>query len=209
MTTNYPYTVGLTGGIGSGKTTVANVFSDLGIEVIDVDQGSRAVVEPGSHALNTIADHFENTDWKNIEIVVNNQLNRGALREIIFSDSREKEWLEQLLHPLIRDWVIDRLLQAKDSAYIILESPLLLETDQYKLVDTVLVVDVPETLQLQRASLRDGMKRENIQAIMDTQMSREQRLAAADLVFDNSLSSDSLVSRVNELHQQFLKNIKI
>ena len=209
MTTNYPYTVGLTGGIGSGKTTVANVFSDLGIEVIDVDQGSRAVVEPGSHALNTIADHFENTDWKNIEIVVNNQLNRGALREIIFSDSREKEWLEQLLHPLIRDWVIDQLLQAKDSAYVILESPLLLETDQYKLVDTVLVVDVPETLQLQRASLRDGMKRENIQAIMDTQMSREQRLAAADLVFDNSLSSDSLVSRVNELHQQFLKNIKI
>jgi dephospho-CoA kinase len=209
MTTNYPYTVGLTGGIGSGKTTVANVFSDLGIEVIDVDQGSRAVVEPGSHALNTIADHFANTDWKNIEIVVNNQLNRGALREIIFADSREKEWLEQLLHPLIRDWVIDRLLQAKDSAYIILESPLLIETDQYKLVDTVLVVDVPETLQLQRASLRDGMKRENIQAIMDTQMSREQRLAAADLVFDNSLSSDSLVSRVNELHQQFLKNIKI
>ena len=209
MTTNSPYTVGLTGGIGSGKTTVASVFSDLGIEVIDVDQGSRAVVEPGSHALNTIADHFENTDWKNIEIVVNNQLNRGALREIIFSDSREKEWLEQLLHPLIRDWVIDQLQQAKDSAYIILESPLLLETDQYKLADTVLVVDVPETLQLQRASLRDGMKRENIQAIMDTQMSREQRLAAADLVFDNSLSSDSLVSRVNELHQQFLKNIKI
>ena len=209
MTTNYPYTVGLTGGIGSGKTTVANVFSDLGIEVIDVDQGSRAVVEPGSHTLNAIADHFANTDWKNIDIVVNNQLNRGALREIIFSDSREKEWLEQLLHPLIRDWVIDQLQQAKDSAYIILESPLLLETDQYKLADTVLVVDVPETLQLQRASLRDGMKRENIQAIMDTQMSREQRLAAADLVFDNSLSSDSLVSRVNELHQQFLKNIKI
>ena len=204
MRSNYLYTVGLTGGIGSGKTTIANMFRDLGVEVIDVDQGSRAVVERGSQALEAICDRY-----KNIEILIDDQLNRAVLRDIIFSDNREKEWLEQLLHPLIRTWVIAQLQGAKDSPYVILESPLLLETDHYNLVDTVLVIDVPERLQLQRASLRDGIKRENIQAIMDTQMSREQRLARADLVFDNSVSSDSLVSRVNELHRQFLKEVKI
>ena len=204
MSSNYLYTVGLTGGIGSGKTTIANVFRDLGVEVIDVDQGSRAVVERGSQALEAIGDRY-----KNIEILIEDQLNRAALREIIFSDKREKEWLERLLHPLIKKWVIAQLQGAKENPYLILESPLLLETDQYNLVDTVLVIDVPESLQLQRASLRDGMKRESIQAIMDAQISREQRLARADLVFDNSVSSDSLVPRVNELHRQFLKEVKI
>lgn len=204
MSSNYLYTVGLTGGIGSGKTTITNVFKDLGVEVIDVDQGSRAVVEPGSQALEAIGDRY-----KNIDILIDDQLNRAALREIIFSDKHEKEWLERLLHPLIKKWVIAQLQGAKESPYLILESPLLLETDQYNLVDTVLVVDVPESLQLQRASLRDGMKRESIQAIMDAQISREQRLARADLIFDNSASSDSLVPRVNELHRQFLKEVKI
>jgi len=207
MIIKHPFTVGLTGGIGSGKTTVARAFKDLGVKVIDADQGSRAVVAPGSQALETIGNHYKNTVWKNVEIVVDDRLNRAALREIIFSDASEKKWLEQLLHPLIREWIIDQLQQPDDSPYIILESPLLLETDQHKLVDTVLVVDVPETLQLQRASLRDGMKRKNIQAIMDTQISRQQRLDHADLVFDNSLSSDSLVSRVNKLHQRFLQSV--
>ena len=160
----------------------------------------------GSQALATIRDHFAQGDWQDIEVVVDQTLNRAALRKIIFSDAREKKWLEQLLHPLIREWIITQIQQAENSPYIILESPLLLETDQYQLVDSILVVDVPESLQLQRASLRDGVNREDIQAIMDTQMSREQRLGKADLVFDNSQSFDSLEPRVNALHQEFLKN---
>jgi dephospho-CoA kinase len=204
---NKSYIVGLTGGIGSGKTTVASAFKDLGVKVIDADQGSRAVVAPSSPALETIRNHFANSVWENVEVVVDKQLDRTALREIIFSDASEKKWLEQLLHPLIREWIIDQLQQAENSPYIILESPLLLETDQHKLVDTVLVVDVPEPLQLQRASSRDGINCENIQAIMDTQMSRQQRLDHADLVFDNSLNFASLATRVNKLHQRFLQSV--
>jgi len=203
---NKSYTVGLTGGIGSGKTAVANAFENLGVKVVNADQGSRAVVASGSQALTTIRDHFAQGNWQDVEVVVDQTLNRAALRKIIFSDAREKKWLEQLLHPLIREWIITQIQQAENSPYIILESPLLLETDQYQLVDSILVIDVPESLQLQRASLRDGVNREGIQAIMDTQMSREQRLDKADLVFDNSQSFDSLEPRVNALHQEFLKN---
>jgi dephospho-CoA kinase len=194
-----PFIVGLTGGIGSGKSTVAKVFAQLGINSVDADQASRAVVEPGMPALASIASHFA---VANI-ILADGQLNRPLLREIIFSDAAEKKWLETLLHPLIRDWIIGQL-QAANGDYVILESPLLFETDQHQLVDTSLLVDIPVELQLARAGSRDGNDAEQIQRIIDAQMSREDKRARADWVLDNSQSLDSLEGSVLELHHQFV-----
>ncbi len=194
-----PFIVGLTGGIGSGKSTVAKVFAQLGINSVDADQASRAVVEPGMPALASIASHFA---VANI-ILADGQLNRPLLREIIFSDAAEKKWLETLLHPLIRDWIIGQL-QAASGDYVILESPLLFETDQHQLVDTSLLVDIPVELQLARAGSRDGNDAEQIQRIIDAQMSREDKRARADWVLDNSQSLDSLEGSVLELPHQFV-----
>jgi dephospho-CoA kinase len=194
-----PFIVGLTGGIGSGKSTVAKVFAQLGINSVDADQASRAVVEPGMPALASIASHFA---VANI-ILADGQLNRPLLREIIFSDAAEKKWLETLLHPLIRDWIIGQL-QAASGDYVILESPLLFETDQHQLVDTSLLVDISVELQLARAGSRDGNDAEQIQRIIDAQMSREDKRARADWVLDNSQSLDSLEGSVLELHHQFV-----
>jgi len=202
--TAHRFAVGLTGGIGSGKSTVAKAFVDLGVKVVDADQASRAVVKPNSKALESIRDHFKNKDIGEAIILADGQLNRPALREIIFSNADEKRWLEQLLHPLIRDWIISELQETGTSPYVILESPLLFETDQQQLVDGLLLIDVPVELQRQRASLRDKRSAEEIQSIIDTQMGREQRRQRADWIFDNSQDIDSIVPRVRELHQQFL-----
>jgi dephospho-CoA kinase len=195
-----PFIVGLTGGIGSGKSTVAKAFSQLGISSVDADQASRAVVEPGMPALASIANHFANTNI----ILADGQLNRPLLRDIIFSNADEKKWLEALLHPLIRDWIVSQL-QAARGDYVILESPLLFETDQHQLVDTVLLVDIPVELQLERASSRDGNNAEQIQRIIDAQMSRDDRCARADWVLDNTQPLDSLEGSVLKLHQQFVE----
>jgi dephospho-CoA kinase len=195
-----PFIVGLTGGIGSGKSTVAKAFSQLGISSVDADQASRAVVEPGMPALASIANHFANTNI----ILADGQLNRPLLRDIIFSNADEKKWLETLLHPLIRDWIVSQL-QAARGDYVILESPLLFETDQHQLVDTVLLVDIPVELQLERASSRDGNNAEQIQRIIDAQMSRDDRCARADWVLDNTQPLDSLEGSVLKLHQQFVE----
>ena len=192
--------MGLTGGIGSGKSTVAKAFSQLGISSVDADQASRAVVEPGMPALASIANHFANTNI----ILADGQLNRPLLRDIIFSNADEKKWLETLLHPLIRDWIVSQL-QAARGDYVILESPLLFETDQHQLVDTVLLVDIPVELQLERASSRDGNNAEQIQRIIDAQMSRDDRCARADWVLDNTQPLDSLEGSVLKLHQQFVE----
>ena len=195
-----PFIVGLTGGIGSGKSTVAKAFSQLGISSVDADQASRAVVEPGMPALASIANHFANTNI----ILADGQLNRPLLRDIIFSNADEKKWLETLLHPLIRDWIVSQL-QAARGDYVILESPLLFETDQHQLVDTVLLVDIPVELQLERVSSRDGNNAEQIQRIIDAQMSRDDRCARADWVLDNTQPLDSLEGSVLKLHQQFVE----
>ena len=194
-----PLIVGLTGGIGSGKSTVARAFADLGINAVDADLASRAVVEPGMPALQSIAEHFCKVDI----ILPDGQLNRPLLRQIIFADAEEKLWLETLLHPLIRDWIMAQL-QAAQSDYVILESPLLFETDQHQLVDTHLLVDVPVELQLQRACARDNSEPEQIQRIIDAQMSRQDKRDKTDFVLDNSLDLATLPERVLQLHQQFL-----
>jgi len=195
---NNNYLVGLTGGIGSGKSTVASVFKRLGVKVVDADQASRAVVEPESETLKTIIDHF-----KGETLLVDGQLNRSALRDIIFNNPEHKAWLEGLLHPLINEWISQQLEQPTTSPYVILESPLLFETNQYKMINTSLLVDVSPELQIARASQRDRVNKSQIQAIIDTQMSREQKVELTDFIFDNSLAMDSIEKRVIEFHNQF------
>ena len=190
--------VGLTGGIGSGKSTVAEAFRQLGIDTVDADQASRKVVEPGMPALAAIAEHFGG------EIIQSDgNLDRAALRQIIFTDPVQKQWLESLLHPLIRDWIVQQL-QASTSPYVILESPLLFETDQYQLVDKTVLVDVPVELQIERACARDDNQADQIQRIIDAQLPRQEKLSRADLVLDNSPPLDSLAQRVAALHKMLL-----
>lgn len=190
--------VGLTGGIGSGKSTVAEAFRQLGIDTVDADQASRKVVEPGMPALAAIAEHFGG------EIIQSDgNLDRAALRQIIFTDPVQKQWLESLLHPLIRDWIVQQL-QASTSPYVILESPLLFETDQYQLVDKTVLVDVPVELQIERACARDDNQADQIQRIIDAQLPRQEKLSRADLVLDNSPPLDSLAQRVAALHKTLL-----
>jgi dephospho-CoA kinase len=197
------YLVGLTGGIGSGKSTVAKSFKKLGIKVIDADYAARAVVEPGSEALTLIEAYFQPLAGE-APIIINGRLNRSVLRAIIFEDTDKKNWLEALLHPLISQWIDDQINQPTESPYIILESPLLFETEQYNKVDTSLLVDIPPELQIERATLRDGNTVDQIQAIMDSQMSRNDKLHKAAYMFDNSQAKNTMDSRVMALHQQFL-----
>lgn len=195
---NKKFIVGLTGGIGSGKSTIAGAFKRLGVRVIDADHASRAVVEPGSDALSAIINHFSDD-----QLLIDGQLNRAVLREIIFNNPEQKVWLEELLHPLIGEWITMQVQQPSSSPYIILESPLLFETDQYKSVNTSLLVDLSPELQKHRASKRDGVTTEQIQAIIDTQISRERKISVANYIFDNSLTLESIDKRVLDLHYQF------
>jgi dephospho-CoA kinase len=193
------YIIGLTGGIGSGKTTVGNCFSQLGINVINADIAARKVVEKGSPALTQVVEFFGQQS-----LLENGTLNRAFLREEIFNDTNKRQWVEALLHPLIQIW-IKQALENSSSAYTILESPLLLETDQHRLVDRILVVDIPKELQVQRSGQRDGNDKQQIQAIMNTQLSREERLKQADDIIDNSEPLEGLPSKVETLHQNYLK----
>lgn len=192
------FIVGLTGGIGSGKSTIADEFKNIGISVVNADEGSRAVVKPGMPALSKIAREFGDQI-----ILSDGSLDRAALREIIFNDVNKKQWLEELLHPMIRDWIMEHL-NASNSPYVILESPLLLETDQNELVDTVLLIDLPVELQLERAGARDANNSAQIQRIIDSQMSREQRINMADWIFDNSADKTKIPLEINQLHEKFL-----
>jgi dephospho-CoA kinase len=189
--------IGLTGGIGSGKTTVSNLFSALGITVVDADIAAREVVDPGCPALNAIQAHFGDS-----VINADGSLNRQALRLRIFKNEGERVWLEKLLHPLIKQRLKQQLEQAS-SDYVILSSPLLLETDQHQLADRILVVDLPEELQLTRATERDSNNREQIKAIMAAQMSRKERCAQADDIILNDVSESELRGKVLSLHHRY------
>jgi dephospho-CoA kinase len=190
--------VGVTGGIGSGKSAVTARFEALGITVVDADQAARVVVEPGGPALDAIAAHF------GAEVIrADGTLDRAALRARVFADASERVWLEHLTHPLIgRE--IQRQLAASRSPYTILSSPLLLETSQRELVDCVVVVDVPEATQVARTMARDDNDEAQVRRIMAAQMGREARLELADIVIDNDRSLAELDDTVAELHKEFL-----
>ena len=197
------YLVGLTGGIGSGKSTIANSFKKLGIKLVDADYAARAVVEPGSEALSKIEAYFQPLAV-DTPMIVDGKLNRSALRNIVFNDVDKKDWLEALLHPLISQWIDDQIGQPTESPYIILESPLLFETEQNNRVNTALLVDIPPELQIQRAMQRDKNSADQIQGIIDSQMSRKDKLNKATYIFDNSQDLKTIDGRVLTLHQQFL-----
>ncbi|MCK3658439.1 dephospho-CoA kinase [Pasteurellaceae bacterium Pebbles2] len=196
------YVVGLTGGIGSGKSTIANLFAELGVPMVDADIVARQVVEKGSPLLAQIAEHFGAT-----MLTEQGELNRAALREKIFQNEAEKNWLNALLHPAIRQEMIAQL-QAQMADYVLFVVPLLIENNLTALCDRVLVVDVLPETQLERASLRDQNKRELIQQIMLAQVSRERRLAAADDVINNdgdlTQTLAKLRQKVLELHRSYL-----
>lgn len=196
------FTVGLTGGIGSGKSSAAKIFTDLGICVIDADLAARAVVGPGSAALQEIASHFGSA-----MLMANGALDRKALRTKVFSDPDARRWLEALLHPLIHRHIEEQLRNA-GSAYAVLESPLLLETGQHKLTDRILVIDVPEEIQLQRALSRDGGDEQEIKSIIASQMGREERLSYAQDVILNTDGFDKLEQQVLLLHRKYLELAK-
>jgi dephospho-CoA kinase len=190
--------VGLTGGIGSGKSTVAELFTKLDVPVIDADQASRAVVQPGQPVLQTIASRF-GSDMLNPD----GSLNRGRLRELIFDDEGARKELEALLHPLIRNWMQEQL-QGLDTPYAILSIPLLVESERTDTVDRVLVVDIPEQQQIERVCRRDEINEQQARAILQTQVSRQRRLAAADDIIDNSANPEALEDQVRALHLMYL-----
>lgn len=193
------YVVGLTGGIGSGKTVVSNRLQAKGIRVIDADMVAREVVQPGEPALARIQQHFGD------EVLTDSgELNRSKLRSIVFANEKQRTWLEQLLHPLIRDRILQQL-EESQSSYTLLVSPLLLETDQHLLVNHIVVVDADESQQLSRTRLRDNSSEEQIRAILAAQMSREERRSKADTILDNSGDLVQLEAQVDQLHEQLLQ----
>lgn len=193
------FTVALTGGIGSGKSTVANAFAALGVEIIDADVIAREVVEPGTPALQAIVKrHGESI------LTAEGTLYRARLREIIFQQPQEKNWLNQLLHPLINARTQQLRAQAS-SSYVLWVVPLLIENNLQRQADRVLVVDVDEAVQLQRTRQRDGVSLNQAQRILAAQVSREQRLACADDIIDNSGTPEQVLPRVAELHQRYLR----
>lgn len=191
--------IGLTGGIGSGKSAAADRFALAhGIHVVDTDVKARVVVEPGRPALAAIAERFGGE-----VLLPDGGLDRAALRQRVFQDADQRLWLEQLLHPLIREET-ERDLAAATSPYAILVSPLLIESGQYRMTDRVVVVDVPETTQLARTTTRDGVIEEQVRAIMQAQARRADRLAHADDVLDNDGSLQHLHDQVDALHHRLL-----
>lgn len=192
------YIVALTGGIGSGKSTVAHVFARLGITIIDADIIARQVVEPNTPALNAIEAHFGRR-----VIQADGTLNRRQLRECIFSDPAEKAWLNALLHPIIHQET-QRQIAAASSPYVLWVVPLLVENQLQNKADRTLVIDVSRETQIQRTMARDHVSREHAEQILAAQATREARLAIADDVIDNNGAPDAIASDVARLHAQYL-----
>lgn len=190
--------IGLTGGIGSGKSTVAELFAARGVPVIDTDVIARALVEPGQPALAEILLQFGSD-----VIDANGQLDRAALRARVFEDADERRTLEAILHPRIRAEVQSRLAEL-DAPYAILVIPLLFETDFTDLVDRALVVDVPELQQRSRVKARDGLSDDIVDGIIAAQINRPERRARADDLIDNSGSLERTRQQVADLHARYL-----
>lgn len=201
MTTmNSSKIVGITGGIGCGKSTVTDFFAKLGPKIVDADIAARAVVSLHSPGLTAIRDQYGS------EILLpSGELDRAKLREIIFNDQRQKLWLETLLHPLIRQYISDALnkaCNANTAGYNILSSPLLLETDQHQMCDTIIVIDLTKETQINRAMQRDNNSKAQIEKIIDNQLSAVQRNKKASIIINNDGTVAQLNEQVNNIHRQ-------
>ena len=193
------FILGLTGGIGSGKSAASNWFETQGITVVDADIVAREVVAKGQSALQQI--HVAFGDWV---LSDNGELNRRALREHIFKYPEARKMLESITHPAIRESIIQQL-QAATSPYVILVSPLLFETNQHELTDHTLLIDASIDLQIQRAAMRDHQSIEQIEQIIQSQMPREQKRRLADDIVLNDGHLDHLYNHLRPLHEAYLK----
>ena len=192
------FVVGITGGIGSGKSAVTDHLETLGITVVDADKVARVVVEPGTPGLAAIAGHF-GTDI----LLADGGLDRAALRKIVFDNPDERKVLEGITHPRIRDEIARQLSEA-NSPYVVLSSPLLLESGQNTFADYVVVVDVPKEVQLKRTMARDDNSEALVKQIMAAQLDRHTRLSRADTSIPNDGSLETLYELVEQLHDDLL-----
>lgn len=192
------YIVALTGGIGSGKSTVSDAFSRLGVPVVDSDIIARQVVEPGTVALQQISQHFGPAI-----LLPDGSLDRKKLRAKIFSDPDEKQWLNRLLHPLIQQETQRQISRIK-APYLLWVVPLLVENNLCSRANRILVVDVSTETQLRRTIARDRTNQQQAEQIIAAQISRSVRLSHADDVLNNDGSSDELINKIEQLHQKYL-----
>lgn len=190
--------VGLTGGIGSGKSTAAALFAGHGVPVIDADEIARQLVVPGQTAYKQVLKTFGSGI-----VATNGKLDRDRLRHIVFADPEQRKRLEAILHPLVRR-EIQQQTQRLQTPYCIIVIPLLIEADQRDLVDRVLVIDTDETLQLQRVAARSQLTEEEIRKIIGAQLSRSERLRYADDVILNNTDLAELRASVDTFHERYL-----
>ena len=197
MSSNKPMIIALTGGVASGKSTVSDRFAELGVPVVDTDVLAREVVAPGSAGLSEVAAAFGS------EVVDGNgRLDRAALRRRVFDETATRRRLEEILHPRIAAEARRRL-AAVEAPYAVLVVPLLVESGLFEDADRVLAVDVPERLQVERLMARDGASRSQARAMLEAQASREERLARADEVIENTGSLEALLRQVDRLDQKY------
>ncbi|WP_294611011.1 dephospho-CoA kinase [uncultured Gilliamella sp.] len=197
-----PYVVALSGGIASGKSTIANLFAKLGVPVIDADIIARQIVQSGTDAFNLIVKHFSQ------EILLpNGELDRSQLREIIFNNDHERLWLNSLLHPIIQQET-ERQIAMQQTCYVLWVVPLLIENNLHYLADRVLMIDSPMELQLKRLIQRDGIDEHLAKKMIRSQVSSSKRLSYADDIINNNGDLVSLTSQVNKLHYQYINNTK-
>jgi len=193
--------IGLTGGIGSGKSVASDKFKSLGITVVDADVASRTVVEPGKPALKEIKDHFGSGI-----ITAEGKLDRNKLRETIATDAEERKWLESVLHPKIGEQITKEISEST-SIYTLFVAPLLLETNSQEMCSRVVVVDVPKEVQIQRTAERDKVSPNQVEQMVAAQMDREKRLENADDVLLNSGTIEDLEKQVEELHNKYIQMV--
>ena len=193
------FIVGLTGGIGSGKTVASDRFEELGVKVVDADIASRVVVENGQPALHSIEGKFGSD-----VISDDGSLNRAKLREIIFKDNEAKSWLEALLHPLIAKHISDEISRAT-SKYAVLVSPLLFETSQFEMCNRTLLIDVSKEAQILRTAARDNVSKSQVEKIISSQMDRDQKINKADDVIVNDGEIIDLISKIDDIHQKYIE----
>ena len=191
--------IGLTGGIGSGKSVASDKFKSLGITIVDADVASRTVVEPGKPALKEIEDHFGSGI-----ITAEGKLDRNNLREIIATDPEERKWLESVTHPKIGEQITKEISEST-SVYTLFVAPLLLETNSQEMCSRVVVVDVPKDVQIQRTAKRDKVSSNQVEQMVAAQMEREKRLEKADDVLLNSGTIEDLEKQVEELHKKYIQ----
>lgn len=190
------FSVGLTGGIASGKTTISNLFAELGVPIIDTDVISRDLLVRGEQAYHQVCTHFGNQI-----LFANGDINRASLRKIIFSDPQQKSWLETMLHPLIFQRSHDAIIEHSRASYVLVVVPLLFETNFQSLVDRILVVDCPAEQQIRRLMKRDDIDDKLANSMLAQQLSNAERLTRAHDIIKNREDGADLVTQVAALHQ--------